>query len=226
LQPIRPLTVNLDTEIGRASRPIFPISERNYHLLGARVQYKTRSLVVSAAARANYNINSISVTEHSSRARSYWLDASWTPRPWFGIDAGYSKLHLNTLSGIAYFLSGEFVTGDRSIYISNIHSGNAMAHFGITKWVDLAVGYSRVQDVGDGRSSPVDSREGGSALPIFLAAQTFPLTFESPLARLSVRILERLRWNAGYQFYHYGQRFEPRQGYNANTGYTSLLWSF
>jgi hypothetical protein len=226
LHPLPPLTVNLDGEIGRASHPIFPIAERNYHILGGRAQYKLKSLLISGVVRTNYNINSISVTEYSSQARTYSATVSWTPHDWFGIDAGYSKLHLNTQSGIVYFLSGTRVTGDKSIYISNIHAVNAMAHFAIKKRVDLSVGYSRVQDVGDGRSSPFDSTEGGSTQPMFLAAQTFPLTFESPLARLSVRIHERVRWNVGYQFYHYAEKFAPRSLYDANTGYTSVLWSF
>jgi len=55
---------------------------------------------------------------------------------------------------------------------------------------------------------------------------TFPLTFETPLARLSVKLREKLRWNAGYQYYRYGEEFLPAQNYRAHTGYTSLLWSF
>ncbi|PYT26638.1 MAG: hypothetical protein DMG58_22055, partial [Acidobacteria bacterium] len=63
-------------------------------------------------------------------------------------------------------------------------------------------------------------------------AQTFPLKFQSPLARLSVKITNRIRWNLGYQYYGYredfftGQPFTTDYGYRAQTGYTSLLWSF
>ena len=225
-QPIKPLSINVDGEIGRASRPIFPIGERNYHALGARVQYKVKTFLFSAALRTNYNTNSISVTEHSDRTRNYSANVAWTPRDWFALDAGYSKLHLDTLSGIAYFYSGQSIDNGRSIYISNIHAANLMAHFGITKRLDLSLGYSRIQDVGDGRSSAAPGADPGSPLPVFLAAQTFPLTFESPLARVSFKIFERLRWNAGYQFYGYRERFDPQPRYSAHTGYTSLLWSF
>ncbi len=226
LQPLKPLSISLDAEIGRASRPIFPIGDRNYHALSGRVQYKQRTLLLSASARTNYNTNSVAVTAFSSRARTYTLDAAWTPSGRFGFDVGYSKLHLDTLSGIAYFANDQPVTGDRSVYISNIHAANATAHIGITSRVELSLGYSRVQDVGDGRASPLAGVAGGSTLPVLVAAQTFPLTFESPLARVSVKIFERLRWNAGYQFYRYAERFAPGPRYNANTGYTSLLWSF
>jgi len=140
-------------------------------------------------------------------------------------DAGYSKLHLDTIGGIAYFLNFQLITGDRSYYISNIHATNATAHFTITKLADLYVGYSRVQDTGDGRGSP-DASSIGSALPLFRAVQTFPLAFDSPLARLSVRLHSKVRWNIGYQYYHYLEDFSTTENYRAHTGFTSLLWSF
>jgi hypothetical protein len=60
----------------------------------------------------------------------------------------------------------------------------------------------------------------------FLAAQTFPLQFESPQARLSIRINRLIRWNAGYQYYGYREQFSALQNFRANTGYTSLAWAF
>ena len=61
------------------------------------------------------------------------------------------------------------------------------------------------------------------------SVQTFPLTYQSPLARLSVRITPKLRWNAGWQFYDYGEDFHffgYSQNFHAHTGFTSVLWSF
>ena len=64
-------------------------------------------------------------------------------------------------------------------------------------------------------------------LPIaFAAAQTFPLRFESPQARLSIRINKQLRWNAGYQYYGYNEQFSALQNFRAHTGYSSLSWAF
>jgi hypothetical protein len=225
LRPSKPLSVNLDAEIGRADRPFFPISERNYHALGARLRYKLRTLTLSASARSNYNLNSVSLSSFSSKGRNYSADASWAPRDWLGIDASYAKIHLDTASGIAYFALGQLYSGDRSIYISNIHSGTLMARFGLGKRADFFAGYSRVQDTGDGRSTPLGTI-GGASFPVFLAAQTFPLSFESPLARFSLKLHAKIRWNLGYQFYRYHEEFLAQQNYRAHTGYTSLLWSF
>jgi hypothetical protein len=89
----------------------------------------------------------------------------------------------------------------------------------------LYLGYNSVQDVGDGRSTP-DGAGIASPNPVFQAIQTFPVTFQSPMARLSIRLQERLRWNFGYQYYGYREKFYSAQDYRASTGYSSLTWSF
>jgi hypothetical protein len=225
LRPVKPLTILVDGEIGRADRPFTPVSERDYHVLGARVQYRWKTLQLSGFTRENYNNNSVTLSAFSSHSRQYSFDASWAPRGWVSFDAGYSKLHLNTVGGIAYFANARFIQGEQSIYISNLHAGNLGLRFGLNKRADLYLGYTHVQDTGDGRSTPTGVGIG-SALPVFQAAQTFPLTFESPLARFSLRISEKIRWNLGYQYYGYHEEFFNRDNYRAHTGYSSVLWSF
>jgi hypothetical protein len=123
------------------------------------------------------------------------------------------------------------VTGDQSIYISNIHAGTLGLRFVIGKRIDLYAGYSITKDTGDGRSTatgsvnPVTDPTGA----VFAAVQTFPLTFQSPMARVSVKLREKLRFNVGYQYYGYKEQFglyNVNENYRANTGYTSLLWAF
>ncbi|MEO7650075.1 MAG: hypothetical protein ABIZ80_06380, partial [Bryobacteraceae bacterium] len=229
IKPVKPLTITLDAEILRTDRPFTPISERNFHTLGGRVQYREKNYRLSASYRENYNTNSVSLSAHSARARSYNLDASWTPRSWFAIDAGYAKLHLDTVSGIAFFAGGDLLNGLRSIYVSNVHAGNLGARFTIRKLADLYVGYTISRDTGDGRSAAVAPGVTAATQLLLSPVQTFPLTFASPLTRLSLRLNNRLRWNFGYQFYHYREEFQLAfrpQNYRAHTGYTSVLWSF
>jgi hypothetical protein len=225
LRPAKPWTIAFDGEIGRASRPFTPVSGRNYHALGVRVDYKTKSFHFSAYSRANYNANSVTLSAYSSQARTYAADAAWTPRDWLTFDAGYSKLHLNTVGGIAYFANQQFIEGEQSLYFSNMHAANIGARFDLRKRADLYLGYSHVQDTGDGRRTPTGNAQG-SSLPTFQAAQTFPVRYLSPLARFSVRITDRIRWNVGYQYYGYREDFYQRDNFRAHTGYTSLLWSF
>ena len=229
LKPVSPMTISLESEIGRADHPFTPVSDRNYHALGGRFEYRVRKLTFEAGYKQNYNNNSISITAYSSHARDYNASASWTPRDWFALDAGYSKLHLDSLSGIAFFITGLPQVFSNQVYISNIHAANLIARFTVMKRVDLFAGYSITRDTGDGRAPAIP---GGATDPVSVAfdpVQTFPLSYQSPMARVSVRLLPKLRLNAGYQFYNYHEDFGLAsfyQGYHAHTGYTSVTWSF
>jgi hypothetical protein len=219
LRPYKSFTLALDGEVGRNSHPIYPVSEKNYEGINGRAQYRTKSLLLSALVRSNYNLNSVSLFSHSARVRQYSFDGSWAAPGGLSVEAGYDLLQTHTATGIAYFLDAQFVPGQQSIYLSNLHVVHLGLRGSIRQRVDWYAGYSRTQDTG-GNSNQ------GPPLPAFRLAQSFPMTFESPMARVSVRITERIRWNAGYQFYHYLETTLPQQNYGANTGYTSVLWSF
>ncbi len=225
LQPVKAVSIVIDSEIGRADRPFFPISERRYHAFGGRVRYRAGSTTLQAYSRTNYNTNSASLFTHSARSRTSGADASYAAKRWFSLDAGYSKQHLDTLSGLAYF-AGDLVENEASLYVSNVHTGYATARVTLRQRIDLSAGFTRVQDNGDGRATPISGSAGGSPRAAFRLAQTFPLTYQSPQARLSIRLHDKIRWNVGYQLYHYREDFRTDQNYRAHTGFTSLLWSF
>jgi hypothetical protein len=92
------------------------------------------------------------------------------------------------------------------------------------KRAEIYLGYSRVQDTGDGRSTATGN--GLNPVPAFNVAQTYPLLYDTPLARVSVPLIARLRFNAGWQYYRYNERFLAIRDYHASTAYTSLTWSF
>ncbi|HVW83691.1 MAG TPA: hypothetical protein VHB50_03385, partial [Bryobacteraceae bacterium] len=186
--PWKALRVHLEGEIGRNNNPFTPISLRNYHAIRTKAQYRTKALTLSAGYLENYNNNSIQITAYSSRSRTYTADASWNARSWVSFDASYSKLHLDTIGGIDFFAGSPQpaeITGMQSIYISNIHAANLGVRFAIGGRADLYVGYNITKDVGDGRGSL--NMPATSVQQVFYNAQTFPLTYQSPLARLSLR---------------------------------------
>ncbi|HEY3455399.1 MAG TPA: hypothetical protein VGK64_12415 [Bryobacteraceae bacterium] len=223
-RPFSRFTVTVNAEFGRASRPFTPKSDSNYNLLTGRLDYRWKTLQLSAWSQANYNDNSVLLSDYNSHSRTYAGSAAWSPVKWFAFDASYSKLHLETLGGINFFANNVLFANQISYYLSNLHVGTLSTRFSVRRF-DFYVGYSRVQDAGDGRNIPTQV-VAGPDLPAFRAAQTFPLAFQSPQARVSVRISERLRWNAGYQYFGYHEDFSSGQNYLAHTGYTSLLWSF
>ena len=234
-RPLKPLTINVDGEAGRTAYPLTPISASDYHTVNGRIQYRAKNLQLSASYKQNYNLNpAMSFSTYSSHARTYNANASWTPRSWFALDASYSKQHLDTLDGLAFFSQtspsgrSQLQTGYSSLYISNIHSGNAGARIVLGRRADLYAGYTITKDTGDGRSAAAPL--GVNDLQALLdSVQTFPLTYHSPLARLSIRIAPKLRWNAGWQYYDYSEEFRLlgyNQNFHAHIGYTSVLWSF
>jgi hypothetical protein len=49
IRAFRPLTLAVDGEVGRADHPLTPVSERNYHTIGGRAEYRTRRMQVSGS---------------------------------------------------------------------------------------------------------------------------------------------------------------------------------
>jgi hypothetical protein len=223
VRPLKNLTADLDGEVGRADNPLTPVSDGNYHTLNGRVSYRTRKLQLSTSYKQVYNVNApVVLSAYSSHSRNYSANASWAAKDWLALDAGYMKLHLDTVSGIAYFAGTGRPTRqeDTSLFWSNIHAANLGARLAVAKRADVYVGYTITKDAGDGRAA---------ATGLFAGVQTFPLSYQSPLGRLSVRITPKLRWNAGWQYYNYHEEFGVLgyyQNFHAHTGYTSLTWAF
>jgi outer membrane receptor protein involved in Fe transport len=231
VKPLKSMTVAFESEVGHADHPFTPVSDRDYHALGGRFEYRVKKLTLGSIYKENYNNNSVTLSSYSSHARNYSANASWAPHDWFTLDASYSKLHLDSLSGIVFFAGADAVSPltSNQIYISNIHAANLGARFLLAKRVDVYVGYAITLDTGDGRGSPAPAGATDPTTLIFDPVQTFPLSYQSPLARVSIRLHEKLRWNAGWQYYNYHEEFGLEslyQGYHANTGYTSVTWAF
>jgi hypothetical protein len=235
IRPVKPLTITVNGELGRADNPLTPVSDRNYHTLGGRVDYRTKKLQLSTSYGQVYNVGApSSVATYSSHSRNYTASASLAPNNWFALDASYMKLHLDTVTGLQFFAGGarpQLQNTYSSFYISNIHAVNVGARFAVAKRADVYVGYSITKDTGDGRAAPVSPANASDPIQAQLASvQTFPLTYQSPLMRVSFRISSKVRWNAAYQFYSYGEKFGNffgyRQNFDAHTGYTSILWAF
>jgi hypothetical protein len=219
LRPVKGLTIVADGEIGRQNRPFYNTSEKDYHAFGLRTEYKQKFFRVAAQFRSNVNFNSASLFRHSSRSRNFTVDATYTPNTRFAFDVGYQKLHIDTITGIAYFVSFEQVNGDRSFFLSNVHAAHVGARLALSKRFDFYSGLALTRDT-------ASTRAEFSGFSPLVQAQVFPLNFVSPQARLSFKFRENVRWNLGYQHYHYVERLQSLQDYRAHTGFASVLWSF
>jgi hypothetical protein len=232
VRPIKPLTINLEGELDRENHPLTPISAAHYHTINGRIGYRLKNIHLGAAYREVYNANpQFGFLLSSSHTRNYSASASWTAKSWLSIDASYAKLHVDNTSFLAFF-SGVLrptLGANTSIYESNVHSANLGASIAIGGRASLYAGYSIAKDTGDGRATAAPAGITDPTNALLASVQTFPLTYQSPLARLSIRISEKIRWNAGWQYYSYAEMFHIlgyNQDFHANTGYTSVLWSF
>ena len=216
LRPVEPLTILLSGEVGHTSQPFAPKSDKNYQALNGRIQYKRKSLTRSTYVQSNYNNNSISLTAFSSHSRTYAANVSWAPLPWLSFNADYVKLHLDTLADFRFSIMATCSQNQYSLYISNLHTANVGVRFAILKRIDLYVGYSHIQDTGDGRTDPIGTGFG-TTIPEFQAAQTFPIKYLSPMGRVSVKLTNRVRWNFGYQYYGYHEDFFTGQTFPAGS---------
>jgi hypothetical protein len=231
VRPMKSLTASVEAEVGRANNPLTPVSERNYHTLNGRITYRARKLQLSTSYKQAYNVNApVGFASYSSHSRNYSANASLALKDWWSVDGSYMKLHLDTAGGIAFFAgtSRSILQSGISLYRSNVHAVNLGARFTVTKRADVYAGYTITKDTGDGRATPTAGVTDPTAA-LFAGVQTFPLTYQSPLARVSIRIYPKLRWNVGWQYYDYHEKFNIfgyYQNFHAQTGYTSVSWAF
>jgi hypothetical protein len=227
-RPISPLALSVDAELGRADTPFFPISERRFHNISVRAAYRKRTLRVSTSYRTAFNLNPTMLSAYSARTKVWTADASGTPHRRFTWDASYSYTHWRSLAGIAFFSNFNLQQGGQSLYLSQLHGLHVGARTVLTRRLEFYAAYSGVHDSADGRSFSIGAPVPGlpGSWPAFSDAQTFPLSYRSPMARLSFQIMPAARLNLGYQHYGYHQRLDNLQDYRAHTAYLSLLWTF
>ncbi len=234
LKPLQPLTVNLDLTIGRDNGPDTPVSLAHYHNIRGRVQYRQKRWQIGATYRELYNLNSPAIFAYSwSHSRDLSGNASFEVRHSLSLDMTYTHAHLHTFGNIYAELplpSGVIVNvrGYSTQFESNIHTVTFLARTAIKKRAALYLGYNLTRDTGDGRAVQ-DLGLQNPASAYLALANTFPMSYQAPLARVSVRMAPKLQWNFGWEFYRYNQRFAYfgyQPYYRAQTGYTSVSWAF
>jgi len=245
LHPIAPVSFIADVEYGRASRPFTPVSDKNYHAETAKLQWKYRAWLASGSFKEYHNRNQAPASAlplsfelspalgFDSESRQYSANVAWSPPKPYGFEAGYTKMHLDTTSGILNFpVTGlPNVSGRRNLYLSNLHYGHLNFRMELLKRATLFVGYSIVKDTANGQRSAFTVPPLVLNYPNFSFNGTdlinaYPLTYQSPQARLTIKLSNRLAWNAGWQYYGYSEKFTGIQNYHANVSYTSLRFGF
>lgn len=242
VRPLPPFTMLLDVEYGRANQPFTPISEKRFHAETVKAQWKQKAWLITGSFKAYRNRNNappvlgllegLAPSSHNLESRQYSAGLAWTPARRYALDFSYAKVHLDTASGILNFPVPESpaVTSRRSLYISNLHHGHVMFRTDLHKNLGLFLGYSLVKDTA-GAPTSASAPLVTASYPSFVFNGTdlinaYPLTYQSPQARVSLKLHPKLSWNIGWQYWGYSEKFTGVQNYHAHAGYTSLRWGF
>jgi len=226
------------------------VSPANFHTIKARADYRTRKLRLTFSYRQLYNLNDpLSVYSpstgvlvvgqqldyYASHSRDYSATTSFEANNHLSFDVSYSKAHLDTLANLwaelvppsSTTITSVSVRGYISQYISNLHTVSLIARTNL-RWGTFYAGYNISRDTGDGRSNQ-NLGLTDLAASYTAAWSTFPMTYQAPLARLSIRISPKVQWNGGWEFYRYNQKFAyfgNQPYYRAHTGYSSVSLTF
>jgi hypothetical protein len=247
VKPLKGLSMDVDATIGRDNSALTPVAPAHYHNIRARADYRpSKRLRFGAAYRQVYNLNAPQpvvftsafgpppASYYSSHSRALSGTSSITLSNNWSLDVTYNKIHLDTFANLwaeepaPNSVTIVSVPGYISRYVSNLHTVSVMARTTIQRRGTLYLGYNISKDTGDGRS--VQNLGLTDPAASYMAGlNTFPMAYQAPMARLSIKISPKLQWNGGWEFYRYNQKFAYfgyQPYYRAQTGFTSLTFTF
>ncbi len=148
------------------------------------------------------------------KTRTYSGSVNWTPNARFSLDGGYTYSHVTSNAAIILFLAdrNQMLSG-LSQYFMRDHSVFVDAFVQIHPRVTAFASYRIDKDTGQGNRVSADPT---------LIIGSYPFQFQSPEARLTFKLSNRVDWNLGYQYYNYKETQPISQNYHTHLPYTSL----
>ena len=230
-RPANNWTLYFDAEKGTADNVFSRIGNYDYTNVRAKSRYAPKSNLqfnVAFISRDNANpseIAGVSLNDFgvSIKSRVFTSAVDWTPNSRFSINTGYNYNWLNSNAVVNFFFDGIQHPEGRSLYYvrNNFFFIDTTAL--LTPRVSLFTSYRINKDNGQGNRLPNPVATPGTLV------SSYPMSFQSPEARLAIKLNRRLDWNLGYQYYNYSESelVGPRpQNYHAHLPYTSLRLYF
>ncbi len=225
--PGRNLRAAFDVEVGRADRPLAPISERRFHNQSARLVWRRRAFTLSAYLKNRVNDNPTELLAYSSRSRSHGTHVSWAhPGGGLVLDCGYNWLKMDVSTGILdLFEVVDQPEPLRSVYAAGIHGLNFSVRSTPTEKVTLHASYNLTRDAGGAERAETPATASFSLANGTLTTR-LPMSYHSPQIRVSFELGRRLAWNVGWQYYGYVETIAGVRGFRSHVGYTSFTVGF
>jgi hypothetical protein len=231
-RPANNWTIYFDAEHGTADNVFTRIGNYNYTNIRAKSRYApNRKINFNFAVITKDNANpseiaGVSLTDFgvSIKSRTFTSAVNWIPTSKLSFSAGYNYNWVNSDAVVDYFFqvppaaSVEHPVG-HSLYFmrNNFFYIDAVAQ--LCPRVTLYASYRVNQDNGQGSRLADPTGTPGTLI------NSYPMNYQSPEGRLSIKINRHIDWNLGYQYYNYNEHalVGPRpQNYHAHLPYTSL----
>ena len=230
-RPLSEWTIYFDAEHGTADNVFSRIGNYNYTNVRAKSRYKPSSRVafnLAVITKDNSNpseIAGVSIEDFGVNVKSRIFTSSldWTTTSRFSVSAGYNYHWVNSKAIVDYFFNGVRHPLGNSLYImrNNFFYVESVAR--IAPRATLFTAYRINKDNGQGNRVADPTGNPGTLIA------SYPMSYQSPEARLALKLHDRLDWNVGYQYYNYNESpiVGPRpQNYHAHLPYTSLRFYF
>ena len=146
------------------------------------------------------------------KSRHFTSSVDWTPNGKLSLSSGYTHMRVTSIAGILLPISGQRRVGE-SQYFSRDNFFFFNAFVRPTSRLTFYGGYHINKDEGQGDRVSTSN---------VLLIDSYPMSFQSPEARVTLRINRMLDWNVGYTYYNYKDKFFPIQNYHSHLPYTSL----
>lgn len=235
-RPVKNWNIYFDAEHGTADNVFTRIGNYNYTNIRAKSRYSPNNRVsfnLAVITKNNSNpseIAGVSLQDFGVdvRSRIFTSSVDWTANSRVSFSAGYNYNWLNSDAVVDYFYQVPPATSVRhplghSLYFirNNFFYVDTTAQ--LFPRLSLYASYRINEDNGQGSRLADPTGTPGTLI------SSYPMSYQSPEARLVVKINRRLDWNVGYQYYNYRESsiVGPRpQNYHAHLPYTSLRLYF
>lgn len=226
-RPAQNWTIFFDAEHGTADNVFTRIGNYDYTNIRAKSRYspsKKLSFNVSLITKNNANpseIAGVSLEDFGVdyKSRIFTSNIDWTPNSRLSISTGYNYTWVDSDAVVDYFWNSVRHPLGHSLYFVRNNFFFLDATAVLVPRVTLYASYRVNQDDGQGDRLADPTGTPGTLI------NSYPMNFQSPEARIAIRINRHLDWNLGYQYYNYNESrlVGPRQqNYHAHMPYTSL----
>jgi len=224
-------TIYFDAEHGTADNVFTRIGNYDYTNIRAKTRFKPTSRIslnFAVIAKNNANpseIAGVSLEDFgvSIKSRIFTSSLDWTTTSNFSISTGYNYHWITSKSTIDYFFNSVAHPGGLSLYYARNNFFFVETVARLAPRATLFTAYRINKDNGQGNRLADPTGRPGTLIA------SYPMSYQSPEARLAIKLHDRLDWNVGYQYYNYNEDpiVGPRpQNYHAHLPYTSLRLYF